>query len=285
MKVVLGVDGSKYSQWALDWLGKIPFLNAPRVTALHAMDPQSVRAPFITQPSVSGYEPDNGEAIHLLESRAKRVEAETKRRLVELGLKGSVRVVQDKIAEALIKEAGHKGLIVVGSRGLDVIDRFVLGSVSTAVTLHASGSVLIVKEPPQTVRRMLLATDGSPSSKKALQFLAKQLATKSEDKSEDKPLIILLVHVMPFLRYTAVKEAGEQLLAQESAKLEKVGYRVRQFPCVGPAAEEIMKVVNREQPDLIVTGAKGQSAVARFLQGSVSTKLVHQSTCSVLVVR
>lgn len=281
MKAVIGVDGSKYSQWALDWLGKMPFRTAPRVTAIHAMDPQSVRASFITQPSVSGYEPDNGEAVHLLESRAKQVEAETKRRLVECGLKGTVHVVQDKIAQALIKQAGHKGLIVVGSRGLDAIDRFVLGSVSTTVTLHASCSVLIVKEPPQTLRRILVATDGSPASKKALQFLVKQLT----NKSDAKPLMILLVHVMPFLRYTVVKEAGERLLAQESAKLEKVGYRVRQFPCVGPAAEEIMNVVNREQPDLIVTGAKGQSAVARFLQGSVSTKLVHQSACSILVVR
>ena len=114
-----------------------------------------------------------------------------------------------------------------------------------------------------------------------LQFLTKQFTATSEAK----PLVILLVHVMPFLRYTMVKEAGEQLLAQEAAKLEKVGYRVRQFPCVGLAAEEIMKVANREQPDLIVTGAKGQSAVARFLQGSVSTKLVHQSAGSVLVVR
>jgi nucleotide-binding universal stress UspA family protein len=35
------------------------------------MDLQSVRASFIVQPSVSGYEPDDGEAIHLLESRAK----------------------------------------------------------------------------------------------------------------------------------------------------------------------------------------------------------------------
>lgn len=281
MKVVIGVDGSKYSQWALDWLGKVPFQTAPRVTAIHAVDPQSVRAPFMTQPSVSGYEPDDGEAIHLLESRAKQVQAETKRRLTELGLKGSVHVVQDSIAQALINQAGHQGLVVVGSRGLDAIDRFVLGSVSTTVTLHASCPVLIVKEPPPTVWRILVATDGSPSSKKALQFLAKQLTAKSGAK----PPVILLVHVMPFLRYTMVKEAGEQLLAQEAAKLEKVGYRVRQFPCVGPAAEEIMKVANREQPDLIVTGAKGQSAVARFLQGSVSTKLVQQSACSVLVVR
>jgi len=106
-----------------------------------------VRPPLIVQPTVSGYEPDEGEAIHLLESRAKQVEAETKRRFGKLGLNGSVRVVQDKIAQALIEQAGHKGLIVVGSRGLDAIDRLVLGSVSTTVTLHASCPVLIVKEP------------------------------------------------------------------------------------------------------------------------------------------
>ncbi|MBI3357734.1 MAG: universal stress protein, partial [Nitrospirae bacterium] len=47
----------------------------------------------------------------------------------------------------------------------------------------------------------------------------------------------------------------------------------------------IMKVVSREQPDLIVTGAKGRGAVARFLQGSVSIKIVQRSDCSVLVVR
>ena len=104
-------------------------------------------------------------------------------------------------------------------------------------------------------------------------------------KPDARPLVILLVHVMPFLRYTMVMEAGEQLLAQEAAKLEKVRYRVWQFPCVGPAAEEIMKVVNREQPDLIVTGAKERSAVMRFLQGTVSMKLAQQSACSVLVVR
>lgn len=281
MKVVIGVDGSKYSEWALEWLGRIPLRSVPRVTAIHAIDFNSARAPFVMHPTVSGYEPDVGEAIHLLETRAKRVEVDTKQRMEALGLNGSVRVEHGHIAQALLKHAGSAALIVVGSRGLDVIDRFMLGSVSTAITLHASSPVLIIKEPPQTIRRILLATDGSPASAKALQFLTKQFTLKPDTE----PIIMLLVHVMPFLRYTAVKEAGETLLAQEAGKLEKVGYRVRQFPCVGPAAEEIMKVVNREQPDLIVTGAKGRSAVARFLQGSVSTKLVQQSTCSVLVVR
>ena len=34
-----------------------------------------------------------------------------------------------------------------------------------------------------------------------------------------------------------------------------------------------MKVVNREQTDLIGKGAKGRRAVMRFLQGSVSMQL------------
>lgn len=71
IKAVVGVDGSKYSEWVLGWLGKMPLRVAPRVTVIHVMDLQSVRASFIVQPSVSGYEPDDVEAIHLLESRAK----------------------------------------------------------------------------------------------------------------------------------------------------------------------------------------------------------------------
>ena len=46
-----------------------------------------------------------------------------------------------------------------------------------------------------------------------------------------------------------------------------------------------MKVAERHKADLIICGAKGLGAVARFLLGSVSTKLVQHSECSVLIVR
>jgi nucleotide-binding universal stress UspA family protein len=281
MKAVVGIDGSKYGEWALEWLANLPFRTVPSVVGVHGLDLQSEPAPFLTHPSISGFEPDAGEAAHFLETRAKDVVAETQQRLKGLGLKGSVRVEKDAIAKALLKYAGRSGLVVVGSRGLGTLDRFMMGSVSTAVTLHASCPVLVVKEAPKPIRRILFATDGSPASEKARQFLTKQFRIKPDTE----PVVILLVHVMPFLRYTVVKEAGEKLLAEEAAKLEKAGYRVRQFPRVGPAGDEIIKVVAREQPDLIVTGAKGRSALSRFIQGSVSIKIVQRSDCSVLVVR
>lgn len=281
MKAVVGIDGSKYGEWALEWLAKLPFRTVPSVVGVHGLDLQSEPAPFLTHPSVSGFEPDAGEAAHFLESRAKHVVMETQQRLKGIGLKGSVRVEPGAIAKSLLKYAGRNGLLVMGSRGLGTLDRFMMGSVSTAVTLHASSPVLVVKEAAKPIRRILFATDGSPASEKARQFLIKQFRIQQDSE----PIVILLVHVMPFLRYTVVKEAGEKLLAQEAAKLEKAGYRVRQFPLVGPAADEILKVLGREQPDLVVTGAKGRSAMARFLQGSVSIKIVQRSDCSVLVVR
>jgi nucleotide-binding universal stress UspA family protein len=46
-----------------------------------------------------------------------------------------------------------------------------------------------------------------------------------------------------------------------------------------------MKVASKRQADLIVMGTKGLSAIGRALLGSVSTRVVQHSSCSVLVVR
>jgi nucleotide-binding universal stress UspA family protein len=259
----------------------MPFRASPSVTAVHGIDVHALRAPFMVQPTIVGNERFIEEEIRRLEQRGKKVVAETKRRLAELGLAGTARLERGPVARTLLQHARPGTLIVVGSRGLDAVDRFMLGSVSTSVTLHAPCSVLIVKEPAQRLRRILLATDGSPSSRKAVAFLARQF----QNKPESGPIEMLLVHVMPFLRYPEIKEAGQRLLDHEAAQLERAGYRVMTYARLGRPADEIMKVARREKPDLIVTGAKGMGAVARFLLGSVSTKIVQQSRQSVLVVR
>jgi nucleotide-binding universal stress UspA family protein len=50
-------------------------------------------------------------------------------------------------AETILKVAqkAEVDLIVVGSRGLSSVQRFLLGSVSDDVSIHARSSVLIVK--------------------------------------------------------------------------------------------------------------------------------------------
>jgi hypothetical protein len=54
MKVIAGVDGSKYGRWATEWIAQLPFASSPQVTALHVVDVVSLRAPFVVQPVVIG---------------------------------------------------------------------------------------------------------------------------------------------------------------------------------------------------------------------------------------
>jgi nucleotide-binding universal stress UspA family protein len=174
---------------------------------------------------------------------------------------------------------------VVGSQGLDALDRFMLGSVSTNLIHHATCPVLVVKNKAAPLRRIALATDGSDASAQALEFV---LTTFQPDRSTGKggrvPIHVSVIHVMPFSHYQLLKEA-RKLLKQSVRKLIQAGFTAEAVCQPGNPAQEIMKVAANQHADLIVMGAQGLGAIARFLLGSVSTKVVQRSSCSVLVVR
>jgi nucleotide-binding universal stress UspA family protein len=288
MKVIAGIDGSKYGRWATEWIAQLPFASPPQVTALHVVDVVSLRAPFVVQPVVIGNEHFIQTEIKRLETRGKKVAAETKTLLSSLHLKGRVVTERGTITTSILRRAtGRDRMVVLGSRGLDALDRFMLGSVSTRVTLHAPCSVLVVKEAPRLLRRVVLATDGSKSSEKALQFLLRKMrsAKMNPDKGGGEAITVTVVHVMPFLRYPEVKKTGNALVHSYADRLAMAGYQVVEALRFGKPADEIIKVAQRHKADLIVTGAKGLGAIARFLLGSVTTKLVQHSSCSVLLVR
>ena len=277
MKIVLAVDGSKHGQWSMQWLPSLPFVARPKVTAVHALDLAALKAPFMAQSMVAGNEPYIRAEVSRLEQQANRVSSETKDFLASAQLAGKVLVERGAPAPAILKHARRGDVIVLGSRGLTGLDRFMLGSVSQSVTLHAPASVLVVKQPPRVLHRVLLATDGSKSSTKAVRFLVEELRPENIE--------VVLVHVIPFLRYPEVKEAGQALLDRDAERLVKAGYAVNGMLKLGHPADEIIKMADRQKVDLLVAGAKGLGAIARFFLGSVSTKVVQHSHCSVLVVR
>jgi nucleotide-binding universal stress UspA family protein len=287
MNILLAVDGSKYGRWATEWIARLPLVSPPRLTALHVMDVAALRAPFVVQPVIAGNERFIQEEIKRLEMRANKTVEETRSLFSIHGLKGKVVSQKGSVAATILKQSPKRdGLVVVGSRGLDALDRFMLGSVSTQVTLHAPCSVLVVKDEARPVRRIVFATDGSPSSEKAIRFLTSKLrADAGVPAGAVEPILVAIVHVMPFLKYPELKEAGKKVVERCADKLIKAGYQVEEVLRLGKPAEEIMKVASRKKADLIVTGAKGLGAIARFLLGSVSTKVVQHSSCSVLVVR
>jgi nucleotide-binding universal stress UspA family protein len=283
MQVLVANDGSKYGKWALEWIARLPLAEPPSVKVLHVVDLGALRAPFMLQPVVAGTERYLKAEVAKFIANAKRAKEEAGSMLKSLALKGRVIMDRGPVAATIVKAAGRGvQLVAVGSRGLDALDRFMLGSVSTHVIHHVSCSVLVVREPPTMIRRIVLAVDGSTASKRAVQFLVK---TMTPGARPEAPITVTVTHVMPFLNYPELREAGKRMVEDCSAKLLRAGYQVDQVPTIGNPADEVLKTADAHDADVIVTGAKGLGAVSRFLLGSVSTRVVQHARCSVLVVR
>ena len=215
MNVLVATDGSKYGQWGLNWVAKLPLVEPPNVTALHVLDGAAFRMPFQTKLE-----------IQRMEARSARTLRKAKKQLTSLKLKGTVHKEQGLVAPVILKRAPKRnGLLVVGSQGLNALDRFTLGSVSTNLIHHATCSVLVVKDEAAPLRRITLATDGSSASAKALAFvLTKFQPNRSTGKGRQVPIHVSVIHVMPFVKYPGLKEATHKLIEPSVRKLLKAGF-------------------------------------------------------------
>src|SRR5580765_2816925 len=303
MNVLVATDGSKYGRWAMNWVATMPLVEPIQVMALHVVDIAALRAPFLAQPVIAGTERYIQEEIQRMEARSGKALKEAKQQLALLKLKGTARKEQGAVAPTILKrEPKRDGLLVVGSQGLDALDRFMLGSVSTKLIQHAPCPVLAVKGEAAPVRRITLATDGSDASAKALEFvLTRFQPDRSSGGGGPVPIHVSVIHVIArsplapitigstiaWIEYRErkVNETGRKLVEESVQKLIKAGFTAEPLCQSGNPAERIMKGATKQHADLIVMGAKGLAAVDRFLLGSVSTRVVQHAKGSVLVVR
>ena len=271
----------------MNWVATLPLAEPATMTALYVLDVAALRAPFLAQPVMAGTERYIQEEVQRMEARSVKTLKEARQQLASLKLKGRACKDQGPVAQTILKHAPKRdGLLVVGSQGLDALDRFMLGSISTNLIHHATCPVLVVKEEAAPLRRILLATDGSEASTKALKFiLAKFRPDRSIGKGGRVPIHVSVFHVLPLVMYPGLKEGSKTLLEQSVQKLVKAGFTAEPLCYLGNPAEEIIKAASRQKADLIVMGAKGLGAIARFLLGSVSTRVVQHAKSSVLVVR
>lgn len=144
MKVLLPVDGSDYSNTAVQEFLRRPWPTGTQVEVLSVAHP----APEFIDPMLVG------RAVHLetLEKATKRARQNVDEAAGEImratpSLRVSTKVAEGTPKEAILQEAEAWGadLIMLGSHGYGAAMRFLLGSVSHAVALHATCSVEIVR--------------------------------------------------------------------------------------------------------------------------------------------
>jgi nucleotide-binding universal stress UspA family protein len=197
-------------------------------------------------------------------------------------------------------------LIMVGSHhGQNVATRFFLGSVAREVLRTAPCSVEIVRpnpEPSAHGLRILVATDGSECSAKAVYSVANrpwpahseirilsvvQLVT-TEIPSVAAPLCS--PPYPPSLLEQIWKDArtrAEEAVADARKTLSAAGLKI--YDCdatpVGEPRGFILDVAKAWGTDLIVLGSHGRHGLERLIMGSVAETVSIYAHCSVEVVR
>jgi len=196
-------------------------------------------------------------------------------------------------------------LVVVGSRGLSGLGRFLLGSVSEGVLNSAPCSVLISRGRGRGASRtrtsglrVLLAVDESECALAAARWLralsvpaTSQITVLHVVDPPDDRVPQLLALTAPKFREAAqamiraTKERGRQVLERVGKVVRHRGLTIHPVMVEGRPAEEIIRAAARTQADLVILGSRGMTGLKGALLGTVSRRVARHAPCSVLVVR
>lgn len=149
-KILLATDGSEFSGLAARSIAERPWPGGAEVRVLSAVE-------LILPPTRAYLEPPFIDSMFMEAARAEAMKrsqdgiagAREILSATALNVSESISVLWDTPKAIILEEAAQWGadLIVLGSHGHRGMDRFLLGSISEAVALHAQCSVEVIRKP------------------------------------------------------------------------------------------------------------------------------------------
>jgi nucleotide-binding universal stress UspA family protein len=287
-RIILPTDGSEPARWAAEFVCRT--LRVPAagcdVTVVHVDTPFPVRAR-----SVLGRE-----VVQELHERASSKTVESARRLLD----------RQRVAHEAVFLVGNSGeqvagfarerradLLVMGARGLGAFRAFVLGSTSQRVLAGCPVPAIVIRKPParRVVRKVLIATDGSDSSARAVRAFL-----KLRRLFHPEPRVTLVHAVMPISPRVAVglklgprdryyASLARTATAGALALLRRQRLRCEEVMLLGDPGRAIADHATRGRFDLVVMGSHGRGAAKALVLGSVAQRVLARCTVPALVVR
>jgi nucleotide-binding universal stress UspA family protein len=248
-RVLVGVDGSE------------PGFEACRQAARLAEPEATIDVIAVVHVS------DEARALYGAARVADRLQADAERALETaealIGDRARPRFVDGLVTAALLREIETAGatLLALGSHGHHRATEILIGGVAGELLHGAPCSVLVARPPAEAdafPRSLVVGVDGSPASEYAL-AAAGQLAVRLHAR----------------MRVIVASHGGT--------------VRLDQVRRLDPAAEEVEArpvdalVTASRGADLLVVGSRGVHGLHAL--GSVSERVAHQASCSVLVAR
>jgi nucleotide-binding universal stress UspA family protein len=297
MKILCAVDGSEFSQWAIDAIGVLGRSALSSVTVLHVMDTRHLKP--VGAPHTATYRG----AKAALEKSGEEILRRSVTRLEVVVSQSPLRprtavrslLLHGSPAATIVQRAAHErmDLIVLGTRGVSDIKGFLLGSVARKVAALADCAVLVVKQPVKSIDRVLLAVDESRYSRRAAKFLRSGILPESASiiifSAALSPVTDLAARYLTEQQITSLNEPAFERATMLVAKMRedflKDGFAVTTEVQFDHVTDAIIRLATLNHVDLLTVGSRGLSSQKRLHLGSVSETVLKYAPCSVLVVR
>ncbi len=297
MKILVPVDGSKYSRTAIEFIASRSTLvgSNPDVQLLNVQAPVPVRAARLIgkEAVTSYYEDESAKALKGSVSALKRA-----------GLKATTNHVVGHAAEEIAKRANRTGvdLILMGSHGHGALASLLFGSVTRGVLARTTKPLLLLRghgPAPADSLKVGIAVDGSDYGIAAVKYVLRHQALVGS------PPQVTVIHAVPEFAGASMPDmagialpaySAEQIKEMQTLAFERTIAPVRKLfeserlpfdtACLnGPAGDEIAAYAKKEKLDLLVMGSHGHGAFKAAVLGSVALRVAAHCTTPLLLIR
>jgi nucleotide-binding universal stress UspA family protein len=277
-KILLAVSGLGHAEEMMKTLKEMPSIQSAKVTVLHVVPPQSTAAAMTDKWEEGGKILAN--AIQSLDLDPSRVSSILRQ--------GDPKDVVCQVAEEMDAD-----LIVMGSRGLKRLQSILANSVSQYVFQLSSRPMLLVKDDiyVKRIKRIMVAMDNSDAAKNCLNLALFLLRGVTGGQ-------LILANINTDLGgklsgITDIKPEKNSVLGNAVAEAEKQGIPVRCVASSGRPGEEICRLSEELNIDLLLLGspdrrpsiAKSFVDLDRLVGASLSDYVRVNASCPVLLAR
>ena len=196
---------------------------------------------------------------------------------------------EGEIYERIVDFAGTENydLIVMGKKGLSLVERALVGSVTARVIGYSRQDVLVIPDGAKiSWKKLLVATDGSAYSEAAGKSA---IEIAGQNNSEIKVLSVVDVTVEFMIR---AQEVYEELVTKAKSfangikeKALSAGVKAESLVRDGEVYKVIIDTAKEYQADMIVMGSLGRTGIKRLLMGSTAERVLGHASFPVLIVK
>jgi len=274
--LLVPVDGSRASFYALDQAlliakhGKAARVDVLCIIDVRLLDEARLYLPADEGVTVSSELAASFNLLPVYQQWAERVTEKARARGEEVGVPVRVQVLIGLPHQVIIDASPEYDLLVLGPWELasDYPGPFLAGSTWRQVVAHTRPPLLIVRGPAREIHSVLVAYDGSPQARDALQLAA------TWTQAWDLKLVVLAVHQDGDRAQALLWEARNRAAPAVPRLIARDGDPIQVLVTV--AADE-------QHCDLIAIGAQGRNGVLERLRKSAMDAVVRRSPLPVLL--